>query len=178
MQLDLERMRVASDHTVRGTVTSEEALDLRLAGRWSAPPTATVDGQPARTSFDRAGVLSVQLPAGRSELVIEPSPVGVVGPKEKGGCVSARAVSHRFRVTMRTRGRGAKRLRRSRVRHVSFRLDGRRAGVDRRRPFVAKVNRKLKPGRHVLTARVLLRVPGSGKAFRRKLVYRFRVCSA
>ena len=97
------------------------------------------------------------------------------------GCVRRGSFSHRFPVRLRTRGN--RRMRGMRVRAVVFRLDGRRIGTKRRRPFTARVNgARLTPGPHVLSASVTLRQTrwaARGKrprTARMVLKYSFRAC--
>jgi hypothetical protein len=68
-------------------------------------------------------------------------------------------------------------LRHARVTLVRFRLDGRRNGSDRRRPFVVGIDgARLKAGRHRLVADVSLRLPHGGRGQHRRLVLKFRAC--
>lgn len=97
------------------------------------------------------------------------------------GCVRRGALTHRFPVRLRTRGN--RRMRGMRVRVVVFRLDGRRIGRKRRRPFTARVRgARLTPGPHVLSATVTLRQTrraARGKrprTARTVLKYTFRAC--
>lgn len=93
------------------------------------------------------------------------------------GCLRRGAFKHRFKVGLKKRRAGARVNRRSRVRLVTFTLDGKPNGKARRRPFVAVVNgATLTPGPHVLRATVKLRVPNTTKRFTRKLVFRFNGC--
>ncbi|MFP5220303.1 MAG: prolyl oligopeptidase family serine peptidase [Actinomycetes bacterium] len=69
VQLDLQRMRIATDRPVTGTVTTDAPLTLRLAGAWSRTPTVTSGGTPVDATLVD-GVLEVRLPAGTSALVV------------------------------------------------------------------------------------------------------------
>jgi dienelactone hydrolase len=63
---DLTRMAISSAAPVTGTVTTEAPLTLSLAGAWTSLP--TVAGATATSLVD--GVLTLQLPAGTSNLVV------------------------------------------------------------------------------------------------------------
>ena len=66
---DLARMKIDSARAVTGTVATAAALELSLAGTWTAVPPVTVGGAPvAATLVD--GVLSIALPAGTSNVVV------------------------------------------------------------------------------------------------------------
>lgn len=102
------------------------------------------------------------------------------GPRdlETLGCLRRGSFTHRFRVALKKRRNGTLVNRRSRVRLVTFTLDGRPNGSARRRPFVAVVNgATLTAGPHVLRATVRLRVPNTTKRFTRRLVFRFNGCA-
>lgn len=115
-----------------------------------------------------------------------PSPVSVclgaaclsgAGDTQTIGCVR-RTVWHKFAIKLRRSDR-----RRYRVRRVSFRVDGKRRGSDRRAPFRARIDgRRLSAGTHVLTADVRT-VPRrrAGRPLARRgariqLKYRFNAC--
>jgi hypothetical protein len=85
---------------------------------------------------------------------------------------------HRFRVKLKKRRGGLLVNRASRVRIVLFSLDRGANGVDRKRPYYALVTGQgLRPGRHVLRADVRLRVPRTGKRFRKNLSFPFTTCA-
>lgn len=118
-------------------------------------------------------------PPDRDESCARGGGVCVDGPADLRtiGCLRRGSFRHRFRVALKKRSRDGLVNRRSRVRLVRFTLDGRRNGVDRRRPFVTIVNgATLSPGAHVLRATVHLRVPRSQRRFVRRLVFRFNGC--
>ena len=69
VRLDLTRMAIATDRPVTGTVTTDGALELRLAGAWSGAPTVTVGGLPVAAQVV-AGALVFQVPAGTSVVTI------------------------------------------------------------------------------------------------------------
>jgi hypothetical protein len=88
------------------------------------------------------------------------------------GCVPRTDFSYRFRVYLRLRA-----SRRLRTRIVVFKLDGRRNGSDRRRPFYVFVQgSRLTPGSHVLTANVQLRHKRTRRIRRLSLKYTFNAC--
>jgi hypothetical protein len=63
---DLTRMAISSAAPVTGTVTTEAPLTLSLTGTWTSVPTVT--GATATSLVD--GVLTLELPAGTSNLVV------------------------------------------------------------------------------------------------------------
>ncbi|HWH29597.1 MAG TPA: prolyl oligopeptidase family serine peptidase [Mycobacteriales bacterium] len=69
VQLDLQRMRIATDRPITATVTTQAPLTLRLAGSWPRPPRVTAGGEPVDAEVV-GGVLEVRLPAGTSALVV------------------------------------------------------------------------------------------------------------
>jgi dienelactone hydrolase len=69
VQLDLTRMRIATDRPVSGTVTTEAPLTLRLSGSWRTAPTVTLGGAPVEATL-ADGVLTVPVPAGASDLKV------------------------------------------------------------------------------------------------------------
>jgi hypothetical protein len=98
----------------------------------------------------------------------------IVGPgiTDGVGCVARGDFRYRFRVILRGRAR-----KRFRTRIVTFKLDGRRNGHDRRRPFYVFVEgSRLTPGSHVLTANVLLRNKRNRRPRRLSLKYTFNAC--
>ena len=63
---DLARMAISTGKAVTGTVTADAPLTLSLKGDWASVPTVT---GASVTSF-ADGVLTLQLPAGTSNLVV------------------------------------------------------------------------------------------------------------
>jgi hypothetical protein len=93
------------------------------------------------------------------------------GPRGAGGCVPRGRFSHRFALRLR---RGARGLR---VRLVRFTLDWKPNGVDRRSPWVARVDgRRLAPGPHLLLADVRLARRTTRRTVVRRVSYRFTSC--
>lgn len=91
----------------------------------------------------------------------------------RDGCVARGSFTHRFAFTIKRRER-----RRLRVRAVRFTLDWKPNGVDRRSPWVAKVDgSKLRAGSHLLIADVRLAVRGSRRTVVKRLSYRFQGCA-
>jgi pimeloyl-ACP methyl ester carboxylesterase len=69
VRLALGRMKIDTTRQVRGTVTTDRPLQLRLKGAWTTPPSVEVGGAPVSAALaDR--VLVLDLPAGTSQLVI------------------------------------------------------------------------------------------------------------
>lgn len=99
----------------------------------------------------------------------------LAGPPEvrRDGCVPPGSFTHRFAFRVKRSQR-----RRLRVRTVRFTLDWKPNGVDRRSPWVAKVDgAKLRAGSHLLIADVRLAVRGSRRTVVKRLSYRFQVCA-
>lgn len=69
VQLDLARMRIATDRPVTATVSTDAPLALRLAGAWRSAPVVTVGGSAVPATL-ADGVLTVQLPAGVAQLQV------------------------------------------------------------------------------------------------------------
>jgi hypothetical protein len=93
-------------------------------------------------------------------------------------CLPTGPFTYRFKVPLKKLQGGKKVNRRSRVRVVKFKIDGKADGSDRKRPFVASINvSKLADGKHVLSADIKLQVPGTKKTFRRKQKFAFSTCS-
>jgi pimeloyl-ACP methyl ester carboxylesterase len=67
VRLDLAAMKVDVAKPVKGTVTSDGVLTLRLSGPWATAPVVTVDGLPAAATLS-GGVLSISVPAGTHTL--------------------------------------------------------------------------------------------------------------
>jgi len=93
-------------------------------------------------------------------------------------CLKTGPFNYRFKVPLKKLQGGKKVNRRSRVRVVKFKIDGKPDGSDRKRPFVANINAsKLSEGKHVLSADIKLQVPGTKKTFRRKQKFAFSTCA-
>ena len=71
VHLDVLGMAISADVPLTGVVDSEDPFVLGLRGDWRAKPAVTIDGSPAESQL-RDGVLSVELPAGRSTLLVCP----------------------------------------------------------------------------------------------------------
>jgi hypothetical protein len=69
VRLDLARMSIDVAKAVQGAVTTDGALELRLAGAWATTPTVTVDGAAAAVALSD-GVVSISVPAGTHTLVV------------------------------------------------------------------------------------------------------------
>lgn len=69
VQLDLARMRIATDRPVTATVSTDAPLALRLAGAWRSTPVVTAAGTAVPAAL-ADGVLTVQLPAGVAQLQV------------------------------------------------------------------------------------------------------------
>ncbi|MFA5785921.1 MAG: prolyl oligopeptidase family serine peptidase [Actinomycetota bacterium] len=67
--LDLARMRISTAKTITGSVTTDSAMTLRLSGNWASAPAVRVGGSVVTATLE-GGVLSVQLSAGTSQVVI------------------------------------------------------------------------------------------------------------
>jgi hypothetical protein len=73
VRLGLRRMAIDVAKPVDGTVESDQPLALELRARWGGgTPTVLVDGQPQAVTRERQ-VVTVELPAGRSRLELEPA---------------------------------------------------------------------------------------------------------
>jgi hypothetical protein len=93
-------------------------------------------------------------------------------------CLRVGPFRYRFKVPLKKLQGGKKVNRRSRVRVVTFKLDGKPDGSDRTRPFIAKIaTARLSEGRHLLTADVLLQVPHSSTRIRRRQSFSFNTCA-
>jgi len=89
------------------------------------------------------------------------------------GCVPRRAGIHRFVVKLRKTSRNAKRG--PRITLVTFKLNGKAHGTDRKAPFAALVKGStLTPRTHVLAADV--RLQNGKKKVRKKVAFRFTAC--
>ena len=71
VQLDLQRMRIATARPIAGDVTTQAALRLELTGDWKRTPRATIDGQPATVTRDGRQI-ALQVPAGHHQVVVAP----------------------------------------------------------------------------------------------------------
>ena len=71
VRLDLARMAVDVARPVTGTVTTDAAVALRLAGPWTRRPVVTVGGLPVPVTL-ADGVLTVTVPAGTSSIQVLP----------------------------------------------------------------------------------------------------------
>jgi hypothetical protein len=145
-----------------------------------AGPTASA---PANTSSSGSKHVTVsgQDAAGNTGTVSCPYNVGPLTSipiKSLRRCLKTGPFDYRFKVPLKKLVGGKKVKRRSRVTVVKFRIDGRADGSDRKRPFVASIKTAtLADGKHVLTADIGLRVPGTKKTFRRKQKFAFSTCS-
>jgi hypothetical protein len=103
-----------------------------------------------------------------------PACLAVTRPPTGGDtCLPRGSVTHRFVLKLKRRER-----RRLRVRAVSFVLDWKRTGVDRRSPWIARVAAsRLAPGSHLLLADVRLASRRTRRTTVRRLSYRFRTCA-
>ena len=146
-------------------------------------PAATTVSAPADTSS--AGKKTVRVTgsdlAGNTATVSCPytvAPLKSVAVKSLKRCLKTGPFNYRFKVPLKKLQGGRKVNRRSRVTVVRFKIDGKPDGSDRKRPFVASINSsKLRDGRHVLSAAITLRVPGTKKTFRRKQAFAFSTCA-
>lgn len=71
VRFDLARMAISGREPITATVDTDLSLTLRLDGDFVGLPRVTVDGEPVQATRD-GSVVTVILPAGSSELVIEP----------------------------------------------------------------------------------------------------------
>ena len=93
-------------------------------------------------------------------------------PGAEAGCLPRGRFTHRFSLKLKRTERG-----RLRVRAVRFVLDWKRNGVDRRSPWIARVDAsRLRAGSHLLLADVRLASRRTGRTTVRRLSYRFGVC--
>jgi len=100
-----------------------------------------------------------------------------VAVKSLKRCLPSGPFNYRFKVPLKKLVGTKKVNRRSRVTTVKFQIDGKRDGSDSKRPFVASINvSNLADGKHVLSADIRLRVPGTGKTFRRRQKFAFSTC--
>jgi hypothetical protein len=151
--------------------------------RLALQPGATTVSAPADTSS--AGKKTVRITgsdlAGDTATVSCPytvAPLTSVAVKSLKRCLKTGPFNYRFKVPLKKLQGGRKVNRRSRVTVVRFKIDGKPDGSDRKRPFVAGINSsKLSEGKHVLTAAITLRVPGTTKTFRRKQKFAFSTCA-
>ena len=144
------------------SATASAPADTGAAGR----KTATVTGS------DAAGN------NGSASCPYDVSPLKSVTVKSLKRCLPSGPFNYRFKVPLKKLVSGKRVNRRSRVTVVKFKLDGKTDGSDRKRPFIASINvSKLADGRHVLSADIRLRVPGTKKTFRRRQRFGFSTCS-
>ena len=156
-----------------GRATASHYTTFSPRGVAGAPPaTAAPPGDTAAPPAGRARSRE------RCGVTIGPS-VCLEGPAElrRLGCLRRGDFVHRFRIKLKKRRGGLVANRLSRVRIVLFSLDGGPNGVDRRRPYYALDGQSLRPDRHVLRADVRLRVPRTGRGFRKRLSFRFSTCA-
>jgi len=158
----------------RVSATVSDALSGPASATASAPADTSTAGHRTATvtGSDVAGnTSSVSCP-------YEVSPLKTVAVKSLKRCLPSGPFNYRFKVPLKKLVGGRKVNRRSRVTIVRFKLDGKRDGSDRKRPFIAGINvSRLADGRHVLAADIRLRVPGTKKTFRRKQKFGFSTCS-
>jgi len=69
VRLDLQRMRIRTLRRIDGDVTTAAPRRLELLGRWRGPK-VLLDGAPVSVTRLAAGVIAVNLPAGKHSLVI------------------------------------------------------------------------------------------------------------
>ena len=69
VRLDLARMGVDVGRAVKGTVATDGALQLRLAGPWPATPVVTVDGVAVAVTLTD-GVLAIPVPGGTHAVMV------------------------------------------------------------------------------------------------------------
>lgn len=159
----------------------KELLDLCANDPGSKPPTTFTGDCKVLKRAAPPRDLSQTCGSDRARASRSGQDVCLEGPAElrTTGCVRRRGrVVHRFRIKLKKKSRGGGLVnRRSRVKAVRFKLDGKAKGTDRRPPFlVAMKGAKLKPGGHTLVADVRLQVPRSKKKRRKKLTFKFDAC--
>jgi hypothetical protein len=66
--LDVARMALDTANSITGTISSDGAVVLRLAGTWANPPTVTG----ATSSSYAAGILTIEVAAGSRTIRITP----------------------------------------------------------------------------------------------------------
>lgn len=164
-----------------GATTIAHFTSFSPTGRAGPPPSA---GQPGGGGGPPT---SVTQPNG--SCTRQPD-VCIDGPADLNrlGCLRIGDFVHRFGVKLKKTRGGLLVNRVSRVTIVVFSLDRGTSGSDRKRPFFAFVSgRALTPGRHVLRARVQLKIPRylqrrfpnrfKRTTFRRNLRFPFRTCA-
>ena len=75
MRLDLERMSINVAEGIAGSITTTDALELRLAGDWTKRPQVSIDDQTAKIYF-KDDVLTVTVPVGSHNVTISPKAQG------------------------------------------------------------------------------------------------------
>jgi hypothetical protein len=162
----------ASGKTVSAKVS--DALSGPAATTASAPADTSSAGK--RTAKVTGSDLAGNTATGSCPYSV--APLTSVAVKSLKRCLKTGPFDYRFKVPLKKLQGGQKVNRRSRVTVVHFKIDGKSDGSDRKRPFVASINSsKLANGRHVLSADILLRVPGTKKSFRRKQNFAFSTCA-
>ena len=76
VRLDMKRMAIALASPVTATVASDKPLTLELRGDWGKRAPVVLAGGERIAAALKRGVLSVSLPAGVTELRLEPAPKG------------------------------------------------------------------------------------------------------
>ena len=70
VRLDVDRMGLAADQPITGTVTSDGAFELRLASSWTSAPVVLIGGAPAATTYEPvAKILTIAVPAGSNQVI-------------------------------------------------------------------------------------------------------------
>jgi concanavalin A-like lectin/glucanase superfamily protein len=158
-----------------------KAVSATVSDALSGPAAASVSATPDTSSPGSKSVkLSASDVAGNSTTVSCPytvlAPVTTITSLHQ--CLHIGPFRYRFKVPLKKLQGGKKVNRRSRVRVVRFKLDGRADGSDSRRPFVANIKTaRLAEGRHVLSADVLLQIPRTGARFHRRQSFSFSTCA-
>jgi pimeloyl-ACP methyl ester carboxylesterase len=80
VRLDLPRMGLDTTESVTGEVTSEQPLELQLAGDWEATPVVEVDGEQVDAQLVDDDLLTVTLPDGDRTVTVTPQE-----PDDAGG---------------------------------------------------------------------------------------------
>lgn len=156
------------------TASVSDALSGPAASKASAAASTSSAGKKTATvtGTDRAGN------SGSASCPYTVAPLSSVPVKSLKRCLPTGPFNYRFKVPLKKLQGGKKVNRRSRVRVVRFKIDGKADGTDRKRPFIASINAsKLAEGKHVLSADIQLQVPGTKKTFRRKQKFAFSTCA-
>jgi hypothetical protein len=158
----------------RVTAGVSDALSGPTSGLASAPANTSSTGHRTATisGSDVAGnVGSVSCPYDVAQVTNVPV-------KSLKRCLPLGPFNYRFKVPLKKLVGSRKVNRRSRVTNVRFKIDGKPDGSDRKRPFIAGIDvSKLSEGKHVLSADIHLRVPGTPKTFRRRQRFAFSTCA-